>query len=196
MDRSILKNVTFAVIVVVVGIVLRSIDSLSQTRIWRWSLGDLVAWASFTTAAAIAAYLAGHVGGRERPPVLGSAALSRILGLVALGVSLWLLNTAIHPVTTGDWLPIIQKVFAFSIVALAGYALWVAHSGFDEIARALAPVRPGGLGPAESRPESATAPRAAVAQPVFCTTCGKVIPADQKFCGSCGTARRPSQGGA
>ncbi len=205
MDRSVLKNITFAVIVVIVGVVLRSIDTLSQTRLWRWSLGDFVAWASFTAAAAIAAHMAGEIGSRTARPVLGSAALSRILGVVALGISLWLLHTAVRPVTTSDWVPIIQKVFAFSIVALAGYALWLAHQGFDEIARALAPVRPAGARPSAAGAAAPAAPAApagpGVAGPApgglpaaFCAVCGGRIPEGQRFCGSCGRERQPVQG--
>ena len=200
MNRAILKNITFAVIVVIVGVVLRSIDTLSQERIWRWSLGDLVGWASFTAAAAIAAYLAGEVGSRQNRPVLNSPALSRLLAIVALGVGLWLLQTAVKPVITSAWVDIEQKVFAFGIVALAGYALWVAHQGFDEIARALAPARPQAgvaqthaptIPPAQARAmvaEGRATPPAPAQAATQCPRCGATNPGGQRFCGTCGTA--------
>jgi len=187
LNRTILKNITFAVIVVIVGVVLRSIDTLSLTRVWRWSLGDVVAWGSFTAAAAIAAYLAGEIGAPEGRPVLGSRALSRILGIVAFGAGMWLLHTAVKPVTTSAWLPIVQKIFAFGIVALAAYALWLAHQGFDEIARALAPVRPSAVATPQAPPAASRAAPPSQ-QAVACPQCGSTVPAGQRFCGTCGTS--------
>ena len=189
MNRTILKNITFAVVVVIVGVVLRSIDTLALTRAWRWPLGDVVGWASFTAAAAMAAYLAGELGSSDNRPVLGSPALSRILAIVALGVSLWLLNSAIRPVMAQGWLPLSQKIFAFGVVALAAYALWVAHQGFDELARALAPARPAGI--QQPRPSAApTQPeaRSAGATQVHCPRCGAAMSSSMRFCGSCGTS--------
>lgn len=189
MNRTILKNITFAVVVVIVGVVLRSIDTLALTRAWRWSLGDVVGWASFTAAAAMAAYLAGELGGGGNRPVLGSPALSRILAIVAFGVSLWLLNSAIRPVMADGWLPLSQKIFAFGVVALAGYALWVAHQGFDELARALAPAKPAGI----QQPRASAAPtqpdaRSASPAQVHCPRCGAAMSSSMRFCGSCGSS--------
>ena len=184
-----MKSVSLAVIVVVVLVALRSIDVLGTTQAWRWSLGDLVSWAAFTFAAATAAHLAGGLADAARP-VKGSAALARLIAVAVFGVALWLLLTAVKPVIVSAWSGTAQKVFAFGIVALAGYAIFIAHRGFDEIAAALAPARrAGGTAPtaASPTPPSVTQPRTSA--PTYCGKCGAVIPGENQFCGRCGTPR-------
>jgi hypothetical protein len=187
-DRSTLKSVSLAVIVLVVGIALRSVDALKNTQAWLWSLGDLVSWASFTFAAATAAHLAGETA-EATHPVRGSAALARLLGVAVFGVALWLLLTAVKSVVVSAWSGNVQKVFAFGLVALAAYAVFVAHRGFDEIAAALAPARHAG-GPARTPASPATEPRGSA--PAFCGKCGAAIPGENQFCGRCGTPRGAS----
>jgi hypothetical protein len=179
-NRSTLKYVSLAVMVLVLGAALRSIDALANTQVWHWSLGDVVGWASFTVAAATGAFLAGEVATRPDYRLLGSPGLSRLGGVILLGLALWLLHAAVKPVLVSDFAGIAQKTVAFGIVALAAYAVWVAYRGFDEIAAAIhsraAPAAPG-----------LVQPRAAT--DAFCGKCGAPIQAGNLYCGRCGAVR-------
>ena len=188
MGRATLKNVVLAVIVVLIGVILRSIDALASTQVWKWSLGQLVGWLAFTVAAATAAYVAGEVGRASKTPLLGSPHLARVVAVVVFGVALWLLRIALKDVLIQDWAGIAAKVFAFAVVALAIYAVWVTYRGFDEIAsvlgpRAAAAARVAAVPPA--KPPAAPTTGAGA----FCGKCGASIPPDNRFCDRCGAAR-------
>jgi hypothetical protein len=140
-------------------------------------------------AAATAAFVAGEIGAKSQRPLLGSPSLARVVAVVVFGVALWLLRIALKDVLVHDWTSIATKVFAFGIVVLAGYAIWITYRGFDEIAAALGPraaaaARVVAVPPANPPPQPPPAGTAA-----FCGKCGAPIPADNRFCGRCGAAR-------
>jgi hypothetical protein len=193
-NRSTLKYVSLAVMVLVLGAALRSIDALANTQVWHWSLGDVVGWASFTVAAATGAFLAGEVATRPDYRLLGSPGLSRLGGVILLGIALWLLHAAVKPVLVSDFTGIAQKTVAFGIVALAAYAVWVAYSGFDEIAAAIhsraAPAVARASSPAPSSGAAAPGPmQPRAATDAFCGKCGAPIQAGNLYCGRCGAVR-------
>jgi hypothetical protein len=191
-NRSTLKYVSLSVMVLVLGAALRSIDALANTPVWHWSLGDIIGWASFTVAAATAAFLGGDVATGPDHRLLGSSGLSRLAGVILLGVALWLLHGAVKPVLVSDFAGIEQKTLAFGIVALATYAVWVAYHGFDEIAAAIGDRAAAAGTRGDTAPAPLAPPAAGAASPpaaAFCGKCGAPIPTGNRFCGRCGAVR-------
>lgn len=182
-----MKNVALIVIVLLVGSLLRSIDSLTEVEMWRWRLGALVGWAAFSVAAMAAALMTGQLGDTSAKPVLGSAGLSRLAGCVMAGLALWLLSRGVDAVLVPAWRGAAGTVTALLLVALASYAIWVLYGQFEEIAASLRrfQVAPAAATVAAASPEGAAKAGGAG----FCRKCGAATSADSRFCASCGTAR-------
>jgi hypothetical protein len=188
-----LRNAATIVVVILVGSALKSVESLAVIDVWRWALGDLITWSSFTVAAVAAAVMAEQVAVAGPRPVFGTPALARVASIALVGLALWLLLVAAKAVLEASWRPAAEKVFAFALVGLAGYLVWVIHSRFEQIASALARARPaatgsgpGGGGAASAAP---TLPSPGAAPGGFCVHCGAAMPAGNRFCGACGNPR-------
>ncbi len=200
---QVVKNIALIVIVVMVGSLLRTIDSLATVDVWRWRLGELVSWASFAAAATAAAVTATQVGDSR---VFGSAGLSRLTWCVFAGIALWLLSKAVQPVLVAAWRDTSETVFAVVLVALAVYAIWIVYGQFEDItaamrrfqpapaaaaprATAASAAAPAGTASAPAAPAAPGAPTGAEAR--FCGRCGAALGSGIRFCQRCGADNRP-----
>lgn len=203
---QVVKNIALIVIVVLVGSLLRTIDSLATVDVWRWRLGELVTWASFAVAATAAAVTANQLG-EPGSRVVGSAGLSRLTWCVFAGVALWLLSKAVRPVLVAAWRDTSETVFALVLVALAVYAIWIVYGQFEDITAAMRRFQAPAAAPATAAPRASAAPNphpaatapspaapsAAAAR--FCGQCGAPLGAGIMFCQRCGADNRPAGGG-
>ncbi len=197
---QVVKNIALIVIVVLVGSLLRTIDSLATVDVWRWRLGELVTWASFAVAATAAAVTATQLG-EPGSRVVGSTGLSRLTWCVFAGAALWLLSKAVQPVLVAAWRDTSETVFALVLVALAVYAIWIVYGQFEDITAAMRRFQAPAAAPAAASSRASAAPAATAPSPAappaavarFCGHCGAPLGPGIQFCQRCGADNR--QGG-
>lgn len=133
MLKDTLRSVILVGLILIVGNLITSLDVVSGADVWHWRLSEIVQFAMFTAAAVIAVDYGATVGDQAERPLLDSASLSRVGGLVIYAVALWFLFKGVDAVLRVEWRDTAEILFALGLVGLAGFALWEVYVGFDEI---------------------------------------------------------------
>ena len=186
MHSPLVRKIALALVVLLVGSVLRSIAFIAAVQVFEWRLGTLINWAAYSASAVLVALVAT----RDLQAILRVGTLQKASRSALLAGSVYLLYEGLRFVLPFDFREIWQTVVALVIVALIAQVIWILYKGADTLA-------------SEFQQLSNSVPAAqSVVIPVaqtpskpstFCGSCGAKLATASRFCGSCGAPSVPDR---